>query len=503
MNSNLRIDEILRSRDWTLTEVANKMDLTLASLSASMNNNPTLKQLQKVAGVLESKLPDLLKPKDSIIGIISFQDIYSNICDYKIFDLKSLKSALKKIEDSCMSESETAQSLFENVKRICSEKDIQLNEIAIQMNTSLQNLNKFLQGNPRLDTLERIATILDVTVRDLFEANNQAHINGVVSLYGTTHLIHSVTDVKALRKALVQKTTTNVNELVDEIMSSVLLGTVPQVISSPDINIEDIILDRIEHYDATNTNCWSYRKKGDVRDGIIINLGNMVKGYPFSVLGIPFNDSECAYIAGGYSNKGIEYTAIQELLSKYEKGGYNAKREYRKTKNEVTSLFRKDWETFNIDWMLFIIWQKCMTNDDFKKLLLSIPRNAQILEDTSYHHGRTSDIWGAKNPILTKIRQKKSDRFKERMLEKGICNETIIDENMQIIENRINAYGIWTGKNVMGKILKICQLALMDNTAPPINYKLLRNSNIYWFGSLLDFESQLEGYCTSPHEIRK
>ena len=39
----------------------------------------------------------------------------------------------------------------------------------------------------------------------------------------------------------------------------------------------------------------------------------------------------------------------------------------------------------------------------------------------------------------------------------------------------------------MGKILKRCQVALLDGTEPTINYDLLREKKIYLFGELLTF----------------
>ena len=43
------------------------------------------------------------------------------------------------------------------------------------------------------------------------------------------------------------------------------------------------------------------------------------------------------------------------------------------------------------------------------------------------------------------------------------------------------------GINCMGKILKMCQLALLDGTEPPIDYDLLRSKQIYLLGKLLTF----------------
>ena len=42
----------------------------------------------------------------------------------------------------------------------------------------------------------------------------------------------------------------------------------------------------------------------------------------------------------------------------------------------------------------------------------------------------------------------------------------------------------------MGKILKMCQIALRNNVIPPIDYDLLREKKIYLFGELLTFDGE-------------
>ena len=53
--------------------------------------------------------------------------------------------------------------------------------------------------------------------------------------------------------------------------------------------------------------------------------------------------------------------------------------------------------------------------------------------------------------------------------------------------NKIKYIGSYVGINCMGKILKMCQLALLDGTEPPIDYDLLRSKQIYLLGKLLTF----------------
>lgn len=63
-----------------------------------------------------------------------------------------------------------------------------------------------------------------------------------------------------------------------------------------------IVLDHVETYDASTINCYAFRRGTDVVDGHALAIGNMVSGYPFDIQGNTFYNSECAYIAGMFSN---------------------------------------------------------------------------------------------------------------------------------------------------------------------------------------------------------
>jgi hypothetical protein len=54
---------------------------------------------------------------------------------------------------------------------------------------------------------------------------------------------------------------------------------------------------REEAYDASSLNCFAFRHGYDVRQGLSLSLGNMVRGFGFDLQGIHFHNSECAYIA--------------------------------------------------------------------------------------------------------------------------------------------------------------------------------------------------------------
>jgi len=59
--------------------------------------------------------------------------------------------------------------LSQNVRRICREQKIQLKELAAKMGVDPAALTRALGGNARLDTIQKMATALGVSVKSLFE----------------------------------------------------------------------------------------------------------------------------------------------------------------------------------------------------------------------------------------------------------------------------------------------------------------------------------------------
>ena len=59
--------------------------------------------------------------------------------------------------------------LAENVRRICKERGKQMKVLASDMGIDPASLTRALNGNARLDTIEKIATALGVSMKSLFE----------------------------------------------------------------------------------------------------------------------------------------------------------------------------------------------------------------------------------------------------------------------------------------------------------------------------------------------
>lgn len=246
---------------------------------------------------------------------------------------------------------------------------------------------------------------------------------------------------------------------------------------------DKIVLGRTEMYDASKLNCWPFCKATDVRDGITLSLGNLCRGYSFTLNGHIFHTSEAAYLCGEFSS----HTALNEAIQRDLQAEQNAFLAKKVIKRRNAEHIRQDWEDVRLQWMLYVVWNKCVGNADFRNLLLSIPDDAVIIEDSTANHGETSLIWGAKNKELRQIRRQKK---------KELCalypTMKKKDLNLLISEEcgKITDVGCFVGENNMGKILMMCKIALQHNTVPTIDYELLRTKKIYLFGKLLTFDKE-------------
>lgn len=245
-----------------------------------------------------------------------------------------------------------------------------------------------------------------------------------------------------------------------------------------------IDLSREEEYDASLMKCWSFRKSEDVRDGIRNNLGNMCSGYPFKLGGIAFAHSEGAYELGMFSDGSDAAMDVQRQILA-ERNGFMVKK---RVKRRHLDLIRSDWETFRVQWMFYVVWQKCLGNRDFARVLTSVPADAMIVEDSSAQHGDTAMLWGTKNPML-----QQSIKVIENYLEMAnpLKTKKIVNEKKMLERNRLTRIGVFRGINVMGKILKLCQMSLLEGTVPPIDFALLESRRICLLGEPLRLGTSL------------
>lgn len=241
---------------------------------------------------------------------------------------------------------------------------------------------------------------------------------------------------------------------------------------------------REEAYDASSLNCFAFRRGTDERKGIELSLGNMVSGYPFEIKGIRFDNSECAYIAGMFSNGTPLHLALQQRLVACA-NGFLAKKTIRKPHDHEK---RADWESFNVEWMLYVVWQKCLCNEAFRKLLLSLPKDAVIIEDSTFQTGRTATVWGCRNAEL----KERLNAYKKQLKAQGKCRAAIKREQDRMRLGEWSTVGMFRGQNIMGKILMACRDALLYGTEPLIDYDLLNEAHIHLLDKELTFNQYVK-----------
>lgn len=383
---------------------------------------------------------------------------------------------------------------IDNIKKIMDEARMSQRELSQRSGIAHETISKILNGKyplsykllakisdglniPTSELMEEAVTPVTVGVQGYIEYNDEIikiksfrQLQNLVEQieYETSILPQQVKEIKALNeknRKLIKKSTNN---------------------NDYEFNINDFEL--IQIHDATKVDCWAFKTASDSKDGIILNLGNQCSGYPFKLNGHVFFTSESAYLCGQFSHNKEEHKRIQNQLL-YEKNGYTAKK---KVKNANKESIREDWNSFRAEWMLYVIWAKCQ-NKDFAEKLKSLPPNAIIIENSTTVYEGTSSIWGCKNKELEEARNKVG-RYTSLQYMKKVRNGKIKMNNQELNaliqseRDKIQYIGTYSdGKNYMGKILKRCQLALLNNTEPSINYDLLRSKRIYLLGELLEF----------------
>lgn len=83
-----------------------------------------------------------------------------------------------------------------NVKRICKEQGKQLKDLAGEMGVDPASLTRALNGNARLDTIEKIATALGVSMKSLFEP--QDGVEGYIRIGERVYQFNSRTELNQL-----------------------------------------------------------------------------------------------------------------------------------------------------------------------------------------------------------------------------------------------------------------------------------------------------------------
>lgn len=77
--------------------------------------------------------------------------------------------------------------LAENVKRICKMQGKQLKDLANEMGVDASSLTRAIYGNARLDTIEKIASALGVSVKSLFQPTGFEDVEGYIKIGGKVY----------------------------------------------------------------------------------------------------------------------------------------------------------------------------------------------------------------------------------------------------------------------------------------------------------------------------
>lgn len=154
----------------------------------------------------------------------------------------------------------------------------------------------------------------------------------------------------------------------------------------------NLVLGREEVYKAS-PRILSFKFTDDIVNGINLNLSNMVSDQ--------WKDSERLYLCGEFSTSSEQDYSIQQRLVN-SVSGFTAKR-FVKSPNK--RFVRADFASFRLQWMLYVVWQKCKGNVDFRKLLMQVPNDVILVENTTTDF---KDIWRPFIEINTRYDEAKS-----------------------------------------------------------------------------------------------
>lgn len=375
--------------------------------------------------------------------------------------------------------------VLDNIERLMELQGYTQLTLAKYVNKTQESLSRMLsrksESRISLENLMLIAAALNVSLEELLNAPPKKRsifpCDGFLEFQNNTHRIKSVNDLKKVMSELIYLTEQLPIE-VEEIIDS---AEKARKVDKYSIDTSEIVFDNIEEINPKLYEVWTFRKAEDIKYGLENPLGNMCQGFPFSIGGAEFLGSEQAYIAGLFSYNTEEHIRVQQDLIK-ESNGYAAKKEIRHNNRRYA---RKDWEEFNIQWMLYVVWQKCLQNKDFAEVLTSTPRQSMIIENSSLQNGETAEVWGCKNEEWKEVYKKIAQNAEVQLF--GKSKKEISEQIMKDL-NKVDYIGIYKGKNIMGKILTICRECLLFNDVPPIDYELLKSKHIHILGKELIFD---------------
>lgn len=390
----------------------------------------------------------------------------------------------------------------EIILQLLKEKGMTKAELAKKVGMAQPNLSRLLNGKSQIrqSTLEKITIALDVDMEELkrfqFAEDDASPIGrlvvGYIDYKGKVIRCKDFNELKNTVIALEQEITTIEKERKEITRKNNANKKIVERAVSPDFSTID--LQSVKTIDCRKQCVWAFRKSEDVvkneGEEVENKLGNMAAGFPFKVAidndEYVFSNSEALYICGMFSDNTAEHNEVQKALYA-DKSGYSAKKNIR---GKHESEKRADWNEFNVEWMKWVILQKVQGSAEFRDLLLKIPSNAIIVENSTFQQKKendTSAFWGARNEEL-----KTATKTVENYIDftHPYEKKAIKDRLKMKVRNELQYIGKYVGVNCMGGILKMAQLYLLNGTPMPIDYELLNSKYIHLFGHLLQFKPQ-------------
>ena len=86
--------------------------------------------------------------------------------------------------------------LADNVRRLCKEQGKQMKDLAVDMGIDPASLTRALNGNARLDTVQKIATALGVSMKSLFEPLDD--VEGFIRIRGRIYQFNNLDELKMI-----------------------------------------------------------------------------------------------------------------------------------------------------------------------------------------------------------------------------------------------------------------------------------------------------------------
>ena len=82
------------------------------------------------------------------------------------------------------------------VKDVCKSKGITITQLAEILGVKQESVSRAINGNPTVETLQKIANALDVSIVDLFENNSK----GFTALIDNDGLLYKASNIAELEK---------------------------------------------------------------------------------------------------------------------------------------------------------------------------------------------------------------------------------------------------------------------------------------------------------------